>query len=72
MAAEHPTPVIHARTEPLRELARQLDDAPMFVKGPYARELAARTVTLLAELCHTIDKLEQRVAALERFPETRT
>lgn len=54
------TPVIHTRTEPLRELLKQLDAAPPFAKLPYARELFDRTLTLLAETLHTVDRLEQR------------
>lgn len=72
MAAEHPTPVIHARTEPLRELVKQLDAAPPFAKLIYARELGSRSVTLLAELCHELEQLQGRIAALERFPEAKT
>jgi len=63
------TPVIHERVEPLRKLARQFNDAPAFAKTPYATELFDQTLTLLAELCHERDRLEQRVATLERFPE---
>ena len=66
------TPVLHARTEPLRELLKQLDAAPSFAKLPYARELFDQTLTLLAEMAHRVDKLEARVATLERFPETRS
>jgi hypothetical protein len=63
------TPVIHAKTEPLRELLKQLDAAPMFAKAPYVREVADRTLTLLAETLHHVDQLDARLAALERFPE---
>ncbi len=71
MAAEHPTPVIHARTEPLRDVLKALDAAPAYAKLPYARELSSRTLTLLAELCHELDTARDRIAALERFPEVR-
>jgi hypothetical protein len=67
-----PTPVIHERTEPLRELIAQFDKAPTLVKIAYAREFFDQSLTLLAELCHERDRLEQRVATLERFPELRT
>jgi hypothetical protein len=64
------TPVIHARTEPLREFAKQLDAAAVFAKPVYIRELVDQLLTAIATECHRVDKLEARVAALERFPET--
>jgi hypothetical protein len=63
------TPVVHKRTEPLRELVKQLDAAALFAKPVYVRELTDQTVTVLAEFAHKLDELERRVAALERFPE---
>ncbi len=66
------TPVIHERTEPLRKLARELDGAAMFAKPVYVRELVDQLLTAIATECHRVDKLEARVAALERFPETRS
>jgi BMFP domain-containing protein YqiC len=65
------TPVIHPRTESLRELVAQFDKAPAFAKLPYAREFFDQSLTLLAETLHRVDKLEARVATLERFPELR-
>jgi hypothetical protein len=65
------TPVIHPRTEPLRELAKQLDAAALFAKPVYVRELVDQLLTAFAEECHRADRLELRVAALERFPEAR-
>ena len=62
-------PIIHPKTEPLRVLLKQLDDAPVFAKAPYVRELADRTLALLAEALHHVDRLELRVSTLERFPE---
>ena len=67
-----PTPVIHPRTEPLRELAKQMHAAPAFVKGPYIAELVDQLLTTLAAEFHARDALEQRVATLERFPELRS
>ena len=66
------TPVIHPTTEPLRELVKQFDAAPPFAKMPYARELLDQTLTTLASVLHAVDRLEARVATLERFPELRT
>jgi hypothetical protein len=65
------TPIIHEKTEPLRELVREFDRAAPFAKLPYARELIDQMLTLLASTLHAVDRLEQRVAELERFPETR-
>jgi hypothetical protein len=66
-----PTPVIHAKTEPLRELVGELDKAQPFAKLAYARELIDRMLTIQAETLHAVDRLEARVATLERFPELR-
>lgn len=66
------TPVIHPRTEPLRELAKQLDTAAVFAKPVYVRELVDQLLTVLAAALHEVDRLERRVAVLERFPETRS
>jgi hypothetical protein len=67
------TPVIHPKTEPLRELVALLDKAPVtLVKLAYARELLDKTLTVLAETLHAVDRLETRVATLERFPEMRS
>lgn len=66
------TPVIHAKTEPLRELVAQFDKAPAFAKLPYARELMDRMLTVLAVQCHEFDRLTLRLERLERFPEVRS
>ena len=66
------TPVIHAKTEPLRELVAQFDKAPTFAKLPYAREFFDQILTVLADTLHHVDKLEKRLATLERFPELRS
>jgi len=63
--------VLHPKTEPLRKLLKQLDDAPLFAKAPYVRELVDRTLMLLAELLHELDHVEKRLAILEDFPELR-
>lgn len=65
------TPTIHDRTEPLRKLAKELDAAAVFAKPVYVRELVDQLLTLHAQELHRVDKLEARLAALERFPETR-
>lgn len=65
------TPVIHAKTESLRELAKQLDAAAVFAKPIYVKELVDRLLTVISEQQHALDGLDKRVALLERFPELR-
>lgn len=62
--------VLHPKTEPLRAVLTELDRAAPYAKLVHARQLFELTLTALSEALHTVDKLEQRVAALERFPET--
>jgi hypothetical protein len=49
--------ILHPKTEPLRELVAQLDQAPMFAKFAFARELIDRLLTIAAEQAHALDKL---------------
>ena len=63
--------VTHNRTAPLLELVKLYDAAPLFVKQTYGREIIVQLVAVCAELCHAIERLGERVEALEHFPETR-
>jgi hypothetical protein len=64
--------VLHPKTEPLRELVKQLNAAPPFAKLTFAVKIAEDTISALGEVLHAVDKLEARVATLEQFPETRS
>jgi hypothetical protein len=62
--------VLHPKTESIRALLGELDRASPFVKFTYARKISEDMLELLAIALHEIDRLNRRVAALERFPET--